>query len=437
MCGLFEPKVVDTQARVELPEYLENYEQQSVNRILEMSDIGRAIAGFSRDPNTGEIVSPEYQRYGGDRIQPFTSDQLSAFDATRETTGFGGQPARGSQALRDAYRMIDSGSDSWTQTGGQNFAPGQVNPGQIRSGTYGDAGGNAYQNRGDLGTYNDITTQRFTDQGVANSYMNPYMDQVATGVLRDLDEREAMQENSDNAQLAKMNGLGGTRAAVLAGQRARGFDDTRTDALSQLYGNAYNTAGQVFGQDQIRALQAGQSNQQADLTAQGMGEQYGLAAYDANRNQFNVDAQRGFDAAKQNQLLGLNAQQFNNTMGLDAFNANRQQFNTDQGRQLDSANMLGSLGQTEQNMAFGNINAMYNQGQILQGQGQQGLNLAYNDFLNQQQFPYQQYGMLQSTFTGQPNQNAYGNTQQQLGPSTGSQLAGAAATGIGLYGMFV
>ena len=53
MCGLFEPKVVDTQARVELPEYLENYEQQSVNRILEMSDIGRAIAGFSRDPNTG------------------------------------------------------------------------------------------------------------------------------------------------------------------------------------------------------------------------------------------------------------------------------------------------------------------------------------------------------------------------------------------------
>ena len=99
--------------------------------------------------------------------------------------------------------------------------------------------------------------------------------------------------------------------------------------------------------------------------------------------------------------------------------------------------MLGSLGQTEQNMAFGNINAMYNQGQILQGQGQQGLNLAYNDFLNQQQFPYQQYGMLQSTFTGQPNQNAYGNTQQQLGPSTGSQLAGAAATGIGLYGMFV
>lgn len=433
MCGLFEPNVVETQSRPNLPGYLENYEQQSVNRLLEMSDIGRSIAGFSTDPNTGEIIAPEYQNYGGDRIQQFTGDQLSAFDATREATGFGGQPARGSQALQDAYDMIDSGSDSWTQRGGQNFQANAVDPGQMSASTY---GGDAYQNRGDLGTYNDITTQRFTDQGVADAYMNPYMDQVATSVLRDLDEREAMQENSDNAQLAGVNGLGGTRAAVLAGQRARGFDDTRTDALSQLYGNAYNTAGQVFGQDQGRALQAGQSNQQADLTAQGMGEQYGLAAYDANRNQFNVDAQRGFDADKQNQLLGLNAQQFNNTMGLDAFNANRQQFNTDQGRQMDSANMLGSLGQTEQNMAFGNINAMYNQGLVQQGQGQQGLNLAYNDFLNQQQFPYQQYNFLQSTFTGQPNQNAYGQNQQQLGPSTGGQLAGAAATGVGLYGAF-
>ena len=56
MGSICKPSVTNTTERVDLPDYLQNYEEQAVNRLLESSDIGRAIAGFSIDPNTGETT---------------------------------------------------------------------------------------------------------------------------------------------------------------------------------------------------------------------------------------------------------------------------------------------------------------------------------------------------------------------------------------------
>lgn len=372
MGSLCKPQVVDTQQRVALPQYLQDYEQQAVNRLLEASDIGRAISGFSIDPNTGELVTPEYTRYGGDRVQPFVSDQLTGFDAVRDIAGFGGQPARGSQALQSGYGLVNSATQSWGDTGGANFAADPVSA-------------------------STLTAGRFTDPGVASEYMNPYMDEVAQAVLRDLDRRESTRGIQEDAQLANQGALGNTRAGVVAGDRAREFDTTRADTLAQLYGTAYDKAGALFGEDAGRALEAG----------------------------------------KANQLTGLNAQQFNNTFGLDAFNSNRDQFNTDQDRALQGAPLLADMGSLEQQMALTNANALLGVGATQQLQGQTGLDTAYSDFMNQQAFPYQQYGFLQSTFTGQPAQTApYTQYGQQAGPSLFQQAAGAAAAGIGAYGAF-
>ena len=377
MGGLCKPQVVDTQQRVELPEYLEGYEQQAVNRLLEASDIGRAISGFSIDPNTGELITPQYTRYGEDRIQPFVSDQLTGFDAVRDIAGFNGQPARGSQALRSGYDMVNSGTKTWEQTGGSNFAAAPVTASALSGGNALDAGGDG--------------------QTAIGRYMNPYMDEVAQAVMRDLDRRESSRGIQEDAQLADQGALGNTRSGVVAGERARDFDMTRADALAQLYGTAYDKAGALYNDDSGRAL----------------------------------------DAGKANQIAGLNAQQFNNTFGLDTFNSNRKQFNTDQDRILSAAPLLTEMGTAEQGMAFNNANAIMGTGAAQQLQGQSGLDLAYSDFMNQQAFPYQQYGFLQSTFTGQPSQTTpYTQFGQQVGPSLFQQAAGAATAGIGAYNVF-
>ena len=377
MGGLCKPQVVDTQQRVELPEYLEGYEQQAVNRLLEASDIGRAISGFSIDPNTGELITPQFTRYGEDRIKPFVSDQLTGFDAVRDIAGFNGQPARGSQALRSGYDMVNSGTKTWGQTGGSNFAAAPVTASALSGGSALDAGGDG--------------------QTAVGRYMNPYMDEVAQAVLRDLDRRESSRGIQEDAQLADQGALGNTRSGVVAGERARDFDMTRADALAQLYGTAYDKAGALYSDDAGRAL----------------------------------------DAGKANQIAGLNAQQFNNTFGLDAFNSNRKQFNTYQDRILSAAPLLTEMGTAEQGMAFNNANAIMGTGAAQQLQGQSGLDLAYSDFMNQQAFPYQQYGFLQSTFTGQPSQTTpYTQFGQQVGPSLFQQAAGAATAGIGAYNVF-
>lgn len=377
MGGLCKPQVVDTEKRVELPEYLEGYEQQAVNRLLEASDIGRAIAGFSFDPNTGELITPQYTRYGNDRIQPFVSDQLTGFDAVRDIAGFNGQPARGSQALQSGYDMVDSGTKTWGQTGGSNFAAAPVTASTLSGGSALDAGADG--------------------RTAIGRYMNPYMDEVAEAVLRDLDRRESTRSIQEDAQLADQGALGNTRAGVVAGERARDFDLTRADALAQLYGTAYDKAGALYSDDAGRAL----------------------------------------DAGKSNQIAGLNALQFNNTFGLDAFNSNRAQFNTDQDRVLSAAPLLTDMGTAEQGMAINNANAILGTGAAQQLQGQSGLDLAYSDFMDQQAFPYKQFGFLQSTFTGQPAQTApYTQFGQQAGPSLFQQAASAATAGIGAYNVF-
>ena len=63
--------------------------------------------------------------------------------------------------------------------------------------------------------------------------------------------------------------------------------------------------------------------------------------------------------------------------------------------------------------------------------------MAYSDFMDQQAFPYKQFGFLQSTFTGQPAQTApYTQFGQQAGPSLFQQAASAATAGIGAYNVF-
>jgi hypothetical protein len=99
-----------------------------------------------------------------------------------------------------------------------------------------------------------------------------------------------------------------------------------------------------------------------------------------------------------------------------------------------AAGQLGQLGQMQFAQETAITDAMARAGAQQQGLQQQGLDTGYQNFLAEQQYPYQQMAFMQSMYNPsatplQQMQSMYSN------PSLTSQVAGLGAGAVGLYGM--
>jgi hypothetical protein len=127
-------------------------------------------------------------------------------------------------------------------------------------------------------------------------------------------------------------------------------------------------------------------------------------------------SQKAFEAAQQ-------AQQFGTSAGLQGF-----------GQALQGASALGTLGQAQFGQQQAINQAQQNVGAIQQAQAQQGLDIAYQDFLKQKNYPYQQLAFQSDMLRGLPlSQSA--QQQYTAPPSPVSQLGGLGMSALGIYGM--
>jgi hypothetical protein len=202
------------------------------------------------------------------------------------------------------------------------------------------------------------------------------------------------------------------------------------------------------GQNTANDLQRQQLNQQAGLSTlfanQSSADQVGLANMTSQNNMalaneearqkvFTTNAETFF----KNQNNSLNTQVQNQNMGLQAWNANRDQFNTDQSRQLASGQLALGMAPVSQGMAMQDANNILSIGGQQQGLGQQNLSLGYQDFLNQKAQPYENFAFLQNSLQGtnyNPYQGMLSQTTNAEGPSKTGQIAGLAATALGVIG---
>jgi hypothetical protein len=148
-----------------------------------------------------------------------------------------------------------------------------------------------------------------------------------------------------------------------------------------------------------------------------------LAEQERNRNLQqqlgNIQAtgsQNAFQAAQQ-------AQQFGTTAGLQGY-----------GQALQGANTLGQLGAAQFGQQQAINQGIQNVGNIQQAQAQQGLDLGYQDFLKQRNYPYQQLAFMSDMTRGIP----LSQSAQQVysaPPSQVSQLGGLGMSALGIYGM--
>jgi hypothetical protein len=133
---------------------------------------------------------------------------------------------------------------------------------------------------GKMGAY---TPGSFTDTGVAQKYMNPYLTQALEPQFVEARRQAEINRINDAGRLTKAGAYGGSRQAIMESEGNRNLTTNLANITGQGYKTAYDLAANQFNTEQGR----GQS-------AQEMNNAYGLNAL---RNQAELGAvQRGIES---------------------------------------------------------------------------------------------------------------------------------------------
>ena len=392
------------------------------------------------------LASLPYQQYLGQQVAGPDQLQLQAQQ--------GAANLRTSQGLEQAQQLTGMAALNAlnTQYGPMNYAAQQAYAPNLQNYQMtgpANVGAQALQNYQMAGPAN-ISTGQFTDPNVAASYMSPYQQQVIDN------QKLQAQRQSDIAQAAIMGettqrgAYGGGRQAIMQAEQNR--NNAFNLQQIQAAGNqtAYEQAMAQYNADQARrlgasqanqnvGLQVGQQNLAANLATQQLGSAQSLAAQQANQATGLATGQQNLQAMLGVQQLGagqsLAAQQANQQAALAAQQANEQsrqygagltqQANT---QALSAANQLGALGQAEFGQQKDVITGQAAAGAERQALQQQQLSTDYNNFLQQQQYPYQQAAWMNEMIKSAPTQ-----TTQAIyapPPSIAGQLAGVGAMAL-------
>jgi hypothetical protein len=219
-------------------------------------------------------------------------------------------------------------------------------------------------------------------QGI-DTYFNPYVSQVAGHTLDDLDRFRQMAVNQNASDATLSSAFGGDRQAVTDSLTNEAFARQAASTLAGLYSQGFDTSSGLLMSDKERLLQNQQLNaglqQQMNLANMGAANQFALA----------------------NQATGLQAGLANQNAGLQGAQVN-----------LAGSGLLGNFANQQQQQLLTGANAVTGVGLQQQAQQQAQLDAAYQQFLRELGYPYQQqdvlnkalgmFGTMQGQYT-QPN----------------------------------
>ena len=216
------------------------------------------------------------------------------------------------------------------------------------------------------------------------------------------------------------------------GDRIAGFSDLQNQSFQGAQGMGYNPVGQNF------TAQNAQQYMSPYLDAS-LAPQLRAAA-NAGMQAQNMDAAKAVGAgafggsrgALQQSLTQKNTlQNLSDITGQGyntAFNNAQNQFNTQQGRNIQEAQFGSQYGM--------DVNKLQNQyGLQQQQQAQKPLDMAYQDFLNQKNYPYKQLGFMSDLVRGLPVGSTTSSQVYNAAPNSLATVAGLglAGKGLGLY----
>jgi hypothetical protein len=424
--GSAPPPSSQTVTNTSIPEYARPY----VERMLGKTE---AITDINQNP---------YQAYGGERIQGFNENQQRAFanvfnqapaSQLGTATNLAGQAGLGAIGMQGQAGQLGQEALGYGATGqmyggmGAEQAMQRAQQTARQAGMYGGMGAGI----GGMGVQaaqqgfgaGEQFARQATDPRAMQAYMSPYMQNAV-----DFQKSEAIRDFNIGQQAQKARAVGsgafgGSRQAIVESEAQRNLGTQLGGIQATGTQKAFEDAQrqQQFGaQLGLQGLQAGYGGlgvgmQGAQTGLQGVGQQ--LAA-----------GQLGLQGTAQGMqgagygLQGVQAATGAGQLGLQGL-----------GQATQAASTLGQLGQTQ----FGQEQAISAEqqkvGAIQQAQAQQGLDLAYQDFLKQRNYPYQQLAFQSDMLRGLPlSQSA--RSIYEAPPSMASQLGGLGMSALGIYG---
>ena len=419
----------DKQTNItELPEWARGYAKRALQR-------GEALTDITQNP---------YQTYGANRIAGFSPMQQRSMQAAAYM--------RPSEQLGTA---TDLASAAGIGALGINYQPGQFSnqftaPDQYQSGqfTMERAQGPGLQNYQMTGPA-DVQSQQFGKQA-ADQYMSPYMQNVVDVQQREAQRQADITGTQRNAQAAQAGAFGGSRQAIMNAEAARNLATQKGGIQAQGLQSSFEQAQRQYNADQAQRMQAALANQ-------GMGYNVGAQNLQANLGVQQLGAGQNLQAQLANQAVNQQTQQAREQSrqygaGLDMTSAQQRaqygqaaqqlgeqsrQFGANLGLQglqtaLQGAGQLGQLGgqQFQQGMDINKLQNVY--GGQMQQQAQRPLDQAYQDFQNQQNYPYKQLGFMSDMIRGLPLGQQSTSAMYQ---SPGSMLGQLGGLGMGAYGI--
>lgn len=478
MCGSgsSQPSTQTVVQKNEIPQYLQDFSQENI-------DVARDIGnrGYPVYPNQ-RIADPSNFTQGAQNLQNAQYGQFwptynEYQNVINSLSGMGraayGQPGAATMAPVNATAGT-FGQQATAGTYGQPL-PGV---GQATASAYGQPvpQPGSFGQQATAGTYG----QQLTPGSIA-PWMSPFVDLALQPQLRAA-QRQGMASGRQIASNAVGAGaFGDARTGVEMGENTRNTNTLLSDITGQGYQSAYDravqssqnaftantgqfnteqaaqraaiaqNAGQFNTENQARLAAwgagAGQFNTEGAALRQAIGQnnQANLAAWGAGAGQFNTE-----DAAKR-AAIAQNAGQFNtedaarraaaqqnaqtimlnNAANLDVYRAGAGQFNANQAGQLAALQGVGNtLGQ--QNQYVTNLTQqLYAGGQQDEQNRQRSLDLAYQDYINQFEYPNEMLNLRLATGQGVP----YTTTRLTQTPySATGQTIGTLASLYGLFG---
>jgi hypothetical protein len=400
-----------TQITSTIPDYAKPYAQQL---------LGSVFGG--QDPTTGQfipgLVGQGYQPYGRQRTAGFSPLQQQAMEGI---AGMQVSPELGEAAGLASLAGRQSGQL------GMSYQPMQYQPTNV---SY--MGTQAPQlQQYQMGPAERVGADRFGSQAMQD-YMSPYMSGVVAQQKRGAMQDYARQMPGLRASAARSGALGGTREALMRSEAQRNLQGQLQGIEATGLQNAFQQAQQQFGADRAAQMQAALANQQAGLTTgqQNLAALLGVQQLGAGQSLQSQQLNQAAQLQAQQQALGQNqtaqqlmeqSRQFGANLGLQGLQ-----------QQLAAAGSLGGLGMQGYQQRMGIGQAQLGAGAQGQALEQELLNQQYQDFMNQQQFPYKQAEFGMGILRGVPATGQVGTLYQQP-PSLFGQIAGI---GLGLGSLF-
>lgn len=209
------------------------------------------------------------------------------------------------------------------------------------------------------------------------SYMNPYLSNVLDVMRNQAQQGFQEQQLARDTQAQKAGAYGGSRQAISDMVAQRDLNANLANMNAQQLAQAYQSGLGAYQSDQSRNLQSQMGNQATDMQAANL--------------------------RMQGAQLGLGA-----------------------------AGQMGQMGQAQQQLMLDRLAALQKAGTLQQGQAQSAMDVAYQDFVNQQNYPRQNLEFMSGIMHGVPvsaNQSVLG---YQAPPNPVSQMLGMGIAAQGL-----